>query len=83
MLDVNGANWGNKIGFLWAGLTLLGTIVVFFMIPEVSLVSYSTREWDGTKLDRPKVEPTPSSMSYLCEACPLVWSAKLRPRKTR
>lgn len=83
MLDVNGANWGNKIGFLWAGLTSLGTIVVFFMIPEVSLVSYSTREWDGTKLDRPKVEPTPSSMSYLCEACPLVCSAKLRPRKTR
>jgi hypothetical protein len=39
MLDVNGANWGNKIGFLWAGLTLLGSLVVYFMIPEVSTCS--------------------------------------------
>lgn len=83
MLDVNGANWGNKIGFLWAGLTSLGTIVVFFMIPEVSLVLYGVRELDGAELDRPKVEPTPSSTSYSCEACPLVFSARLRQRKTR
>jgi hypothetical protein len=36
MLSPQQANWGIKIGLLFGGLTVLGLVLIFFTIPEVS-----------------------------------------------